>query len=136
VPIGQSRVSGLEDYIMFSPATQTPMQRKLSYSPDTEETLRLATQKLKQPAQSAGSAIPHAYVIPVPIVPSENLQSISSSAQTSAANEMPDVGVVTSTNVSTAQMLGQSQYQFGSTSLPDVTTQVPAVTRANHFITR
>ncbi|XP_011503248.1 PREDICTED: serine/threonine-protein kinase WNK1 [Ceratosolen solmsi marchali] len=119
---GQSRVPGLEDYIMFSPATQTPMQRKLSYSPDTEETLRLATQKLKQPAQSAGSAIPHAYVIPVPIVPSENLQSISSSAQTSATSEIPDVGVV-STNGPTTQVLGQSQYQFGPTTLPDVTTQ-------------
>ena len=127
--LGQGRVSGLEDYIMFSPATQTPMQRKLSYSPDTEETLRLATQKLKQPAQGAGSAIPHAYVIPVPIVPSDNLPSISAAAaaavHTSVASDMPDMGqLVSSSSAPTTQILSQAQYQFGSSSLSDAATQV------------
>lgn len=58
----------MEDYVMLNAAAQqqtaqTIQPRKLSYSPDcTEETLRLATQKLKQP-----------YVLPVPKVPSENI---------------------------------------------------------------
>lgn len=121
------RVPGSDDYIMFSPATQTPIQRKLSFSPDTEETLRLATQKLKQPVQSAGSAIPHAYVIPVPIVPSENLQNISS------ANEISDMGMVASTNGPATQILGQPQYQFGSATLPDATTQVSSRTCYTHY---
>lgn len=140
---GQTRVPGLEDYIMFSSATQTPLQRKLSYSPDTEETLRLATQKLKQPAvqqqqqqQSANSAIPHAYVIPVPIVPSENLQSIaqqqqqtsSSSSVGNAADMSEFAAVIGSSNgmqtTTQGQMIGQTQYQFVTTAMPDAVAQV------------
>lgn len=108
---GQTRIPGMDDYIMFSPATQTPIQRKLSYSPDTEETLRLATQKLKQPqgpTQSQAQALSHAYVIPVPIVPSDNYQSIATQQ-----SEQPDIaGMV------------QPQYQFATAAMPDNSTQV------------
>lgn len=56
---------------MISADSQTPFHRKLSYSPDTEETLKLATQKLNLTA-----GIPHAYVIPVQVMPSENRLNI------------------------------------------------------------
>ena len=54
---------------MISTDPQAPLHRQLSYSPDTEETLKLATQKLK-----LTTGIPHAYVIPVQVMPSENRQ--------------------------------------------------------------
>lgn len=120
--VGQTRLPGVDDYIMFSPATQTPIQRKLSYSPDTEETLRLATQKLKQPVaasqQQQQSGIPHAYVIPVPIVPSDNLQGISIAAQsTSSANQ--EDAVVNGTTQQQPQI-----YQYGGNVVTDISTQV------------
>lgn len=63
---------------MFSTAPQTPMQKVPGYSLDTDETLRQAMQKLKQAPQQATqqattTSIPHAYVIPIPIVSSENM---------------------------------------------------------------
>lgn len=106
---------------MFSPATQTPIQRKLSYSPDTEETLRLATQKLKQPsAPHQQSGIPHAYVIPVPMVPSDNLQGISIAAQTaSSANQEMQDAVVNGTSQQQPQI-----YQYAGNAVTDISTQV------------
>ncbi|XP_066588439.1 serine/threonine-protein kinase Wnk-like isoform X2 [Prorops nasuta] len=76
---GQTRPPGMEDYLMFSTAPQTPLQKGSNHYPDTEETLRLAMQKLKQTpvqcSQPTATGIPHAYVIPIPVVPSENMQN-------------------------------------------------------------
>lgn len=67
---------------MFNTTPQTPLQKAPSNYPDTDETLRLAMQKLKQTPlqlqpQQAATGIPHAYVIPIPVVPSETMQNVS-----------------------------------------------------------
>lgn len=100
---------------MFSPAPQTPLQRKLSYSLDTEETLRLATQKLKQPPP-ATAGIPHAYVIPVPVVPSESLQSMPH-----ASGESDGALVVAAAAASSSTATnGCQQYQFAPILPPEL----------------
>lgn len=117
---GQTRSSGVDDY-MFSTAPQTPLQRISSQSPDTDETLRLATQKLKQPLHQAQpqqqqqtTSIPHAYVIPIPLMPSENVQSIAAQHCSSYSSEISET--IGSTNGPT--ILNPTQYQFAPI-LPD-----------------
>lgn len=85
----------VEDYLMFSSAPS--FRRISSYALDTDETLRLATQKLIQtPQQPAPTNIPHAYVIPIPVMPSaDNVQNYNHQAEASVAE------VVGSTNGST-----------------------------------
>ncbi|XP_023287595.1 uncharacterized protein LOC105697780 isoform X1 [Orussus abietinus] len=123
VATGQVKAPGMEDHLMFSTVPQTPLQRVTSYSPDTDETLRLAMQKLKQPLQQTqqqqATSIPRAYVIPIPLVPPENVQNVASTAQDSNhghGNESFEI--IGSTNGPT--VLNRSQYQF-SPILPDGT---------------
>ncbi|XP_015119573.1 uncharacterized protein LOC107042871 isoform X2 [Diachasma alloeum] len=99
-----SRPHGMEDYLMFSTAPQASFRRISGYVPDTEETLRLATQKLKQASQPA-SSISHAYVIPIPVMPESSHKSF-------AIQESESIG---STNGPTITHPG---YQFTSI-LPD-----------------
>lgn len=107
------RISGMEDYLMFSTAPQTPLQKGSNNYPDTDETLRLAMQKLKQTPlqlqpQQASAGIPHAYVIPIPVVPSENIQSVVSQQSNNCLN---DVSESIDTTHSTA-IGNPTQYQF------------------------
>lgn len=115
---GQTRPTGMEDYLMFSTAPQTPLQKIPSQSLDTEETLRLAMQKLKQTPQPSHQQqqqtanIPHAYVIPIPVMPSENMQNIVQhpSNYTSAMNANETLETIGSTNGPTT--LNPTRYQF------------------------
>jgi len=80
---------------MFSTAPQTPLQKGSNNYPDTDETLRLAMQKLKQTPlqlqpQQASAGIPHAYVIPIPVVPSENMQSVVSQQNNNCSNDISE----------------------------------------------
>lgn len=108
----------MEDYLMFSTAPQTPIQRPPGQSPDTEETLRLAMQKLRQTPQSSHQQtanIPHAYVIPIPVMPSENMQNIpqqqhSTNYNTSVTNVNESMETIGSTNGPTT--LNSARYQF------------------------
>lgn len=89
---------------MFSTAPQTSFHRISNYSQDTEETLRLATQKLKQSPQQSTN-IPHTYVIPIPIMPStDNIQNVPSYASEAAE-------IIGSTNGPTT-VSTHPQYQF------------------------
>lgn len=99
---------------MFSTAPQTPLQKGPNNYPDTEETLRLAMQKLKQaplqlqPQQQASAGIPHAYVIPIPVVPSENMQSVVSQQSNNCSNDLTEgIDSMHSTAVG-----NPTQYQF------------------------
>lgn len=85
--------------MVFSTAPQTPMQKVPGYSLDTDETLRLAMQKLKQAPQqgSATTGIPHAYVIPIPIVSSENVGTAAHMTP-SDSSLPPSDGIVETTN--------------------------------------
>ncbi|XP_063978625.1 serine/threonine-protein kinase Wnk isoform X2 [Diachasmimorpha longicaudata] len=113
-----SRPHGMEDYLMFSTAPQASFRRISGYVPDTDETLRLATQKLKQASQPA-SSISHAYVIPIPVMP-------ESSHKPFAIQENESIG---STNGPTISHPG---YQFTSI-IPDgasVTTGKGSIVQA------
>lgn len=99
---------------MFSTAPQTPLQKGPNNYPDTDETLRLAMQKLKQtplqlqPQQQASAGIPHAYVIPIPVVPSENMQSVVSQQSNNCSNDLSEgIDSIHSTAVG-----NPTQYQF------------------------
>lgn len=132
--LGPSRPLAVEDYLMFSSGPQASFRRISNYSPDTEETLRLATQKLKQaPQQPVSTNIPHAYVIPIPVMSStENIQNISGYGQSSETGE-----IIGSTNGPTT-VTNHAQYQFapiisdvttiGSTSGGSLVTPTPIVT--------
>ncbi|XP_029659194.1 serine/threonine-protein kinase WNK1 isoform X3 [Formica exsecta] len=112
--ISGSRIPGTEDYFMFSTAPQTPLQKGPNNYPDTEETLRLAMQKLKQtplqlqPQQQASAGIPHAYVIPIPVVPSENMQSVVSQQSNNCSNDLTE-GIDSMHNTAVGN---STQYQF------------------------
>ncbi|OAD59198.1 Serine/threonine-protein kinase WNK3 [Eufriesea mexicana] len=130
---GQSRLPGPEDYLMFNTTPQTPLQKAPSNYPDTDETLRLAMQKLKQtPLQlqppQATAGIPHAYVIPIPVVPSETMQNVStqqSSNYTSDVTESLDP-------THNPAIINSAQYQF-TPILPDGTNM--AVSSAGSLVT-
>ncbi|EFN78754.1 Serine/threonine-protein kinase WNK3 [Harpegnathos saltator] len=113
--ISGSRIPGAEDYLMISTAPQTPLQKGPNNNyPDTDETLRLAMQKLKQTPlqlqpQQASAGIPHAYVIPIPVVPSENMQSIVSQQSNNCSNDITE-GI--DTTHSPAVNNSTTQYQF------------------------
>jgi len=98
---------------MFGTAPQTPLQKGPSNYPDTDETLRLAMQKLKQPPlqlqpQQASAGIPHAYVIPIPVVPSENMQSVVSQQGNNCSNDVSE-----SIDTTHSTVVGNpTQYQF------------------------
>lgn len=99
---------------MFSTAPQTPLQKGPNNYPDTDETLRLAMQKLKQtplqlqPQQQASAGIPHAYVIPIPVVPSENMQSVVSQQSNNCSNDISEgIDSMHSTAIG-----NPTQYQF------------------------
>lgn len=107
------RIPGTEDYLMFSTAPQTPLQKGSNNYPDTDETLRLAMQKLKQTPlqlqpQQASAGIPHAYVIPIPVVPSENMQSVVSQQSNNCPNDISE-----SIDTTHSMAVGNpTQYQF------------------------
>lgn len=107
------RISGTEDYLMFGTTPQTPLQKGPSNYPDTDETLRLAMQKLKQTPlqlqpQQASAGIPHAYVIPIPVVPSENMQSVVSQQGNNCSNDVSE-----SIDTTHSTVVGNTtQYQF------------------------
>jgi len=108
-----SRIPGTEDYLMFSTAPQTPLQKGSNNYPDTDETLRLAMQKLKQTPlqlqpQQASAGIPHAYVIPIPVVPSENMQSVVSQQSNNCSNDISESIDTTHNTVAG----NPTQYQF------------------------
>lgn len=115
---------------MFSTAPQTPLQKGPNNYPDTDETLRLAMQKLKQtplqlqPQQQASAGIP-AYVIPIPVVPSENMQSVVS--QQGSNNCTNDI----SEGIDSMHGNSSAQYQFApilsseGTSIPSTTGPAP-----------
>ncbi|KYN16827.1 Serine/threonine-protein kinase WNK1 [Trachymyrmex cornetzi] len=111
--ISGPRIPGTEDYLMFGTAPQTPLQKGPSNYPDTDETLRLAMQKLKQPPlqiqpQQASAGIPHAYVIPIPVVPSENMQSVVSQQGNNCSNDVSE-----SIDTTHSTVVGNpTQYQF------------------------
>lgn len=118
---------------MFSTAPQTPLQKGSTNYPDTEETLRLATQRLKQTPlqlqpQQASAGIPHAYVIPIPVVPSENMQSVvSQQGSNNCSNDISEN--IDSTHSSAIN--NPAQYQFApilseGTNVPSVTGPLPA----------
>lgn len=111
------RIPGTEDYLMFSTAPQTPLQKGPNNYPDTDETLRLAMQKLKQTPlqlqpQQASAGIPHAYVIPIPVVPSENMQSVVSQQGNNCSNDISEN--IDTTHSSTVS--NPMQYQFAPLS--------------------
>lgn len=93
---------------MISTAPQTPLQKGPNNYPDTDETLRLAMQKLKQTPQQASAGIPHAYVIPIPVVPSENMQSIVSQQSNNCSNDITE-GIDTTHSPAVSN---PTQYQF------------------------
>ncbi|XP_011260874.1 serine/threonine-protein kinase WNK1 isoform X4 [Camponotus floridanus] len=102
-----------EDYFMFSTAPQTPLQKGPNNYPDTDETLRLAMQKLKQTPlqlqpQQASAGIPHAYVIPIPVVPSENMQSVVSQQSNNCSNDLSE-GI---DSIHSTAVCNPTQYQF------------------------
>ncbi|XP_034193683.2 wnk kinase isoform X1 [Osmia lignaria lignaria] len=110
---GQTRLPSAEDYLMFNTTPQTPLQKAPSNYPDTDETLRLAMQKLKQTPlqlqpQQATAGIPHAYVIPIPVVPSETMQSVSSQQSGSYTSEVAES--LDPTHNPT--IINSAQYQF------------------------
>ncbi|KAL6262547.1 hypothetical protein P5V15_005340 [Pogonomyrmex californicus] len=127
-----SRIPGTEDYLMFSTAPQTPLQKGSSNYPDTDETLRLAMQKLKQTPlqlqpQQASAGIPHAYVIPIPVVPSENMQSVISQQGNNCSNDVSE-GIDTTHGPAVAN---PTQYQFApilseGTNIPSTTGPLSA----------
>lgn len=97
---------------MFSTAPQTPLQKGPSNYPDTDETLRLAMQKLKQSplqlqSQQASAGIPHAYVIPIPVVPSESIPSVVSQQGNCPSDTTESIDSTHSSAVS-----NPAQYQF------------------------
>ncbi|XP_018396498.1 PREDICTED: uncharacterized protein LOC108774792 [Cyphomyrmex costatus] len=111
--ISGPRIPGTEDYLMFSTAPQTPLQKGPNNYPDTDETLRLAMQKLKQTPlqlqpQQTSAGIPHAYVIPIPVVPSENIQSVVSQQGNNCSNDVSE-----SIDTTHSTVVGNpTQYQF------------------------
>lgn len=120
-PTGQTRLPGTEDYLMFNTTPQTPLQKAPSNYPDTEETLRLAMQKLKQTPlqlqpQQAAAGIPHAYVIPIPVVPSETMQNVSSQQSTSYTSDVAESLEPTHN----PGIINSAQYQF-TPIIPDGT---------------
>ncbi|XP_032679490.1 uncharacterized protein LOC116847957 isoform X3 [Odontomachus brunneus] len=130
--ISGSRIPGAEDYLMISTAPQTPLQKGSNNYPDTDETLRLAMQKLKQTPlqlqpQQASAGIPHAYVIPIPVVPSENMQSIVSQQSNNCSNDTTEgIDMTHSPAVS-----NPTQYQFApilseGTNVPSTTGTLSA----------
>ncbi|XP_036141340.1 serine/threonine-protein kinase WNK1 isoform X2 [Monomorium pharaonis] len=130
--ISGPRIPGTEDYLMFSTAPQTPLQKGSNNYPDTEETLRLAMQKLKQTPlqlqpQQASAGIPHAYVIPIPVVPSESMQSVVSQQGNNCLNDVSEgIDMTYSTAVG-----NPTQYQFApilseGTNIPSTTGPLPA----------
>ncbi|XP_014481955.1 PREDICTED: uncharacterized protein LOC106748175 isoform X3 [Dinoponera quadriceps] len=130
--ISGSRIPGAEDYLMISTAPQTPLQKGPNNYPDTDETLRLAMQKLKQTPlqlqpQQASAGIPHAYVIPIPVVPSENIPNIVSQQNNNCSNDtIEGVDMTHSPAVS-----NPTQYQFASmlsegANMPSATGALPA----------
>lgn len=112
---------------MFSTAPQTPLQKGPNNYPDTDETLRLAMQKLKQAPlqlqpQQASAGIPHAYVIPIPVVPSENIPSVVSQQGNNCPSD-------TAESVDTTH--NPAQYQFApilseGTNIPPAIGQLSA----------
>ncbi|PBC29790.1 serine/threonine-protein kinase Wnk isoform X5 [Apis cerana] len=118
---GQSRLSGTEEYLMFNTNPQTPLQKAPNNYPDTDETLRLAMQKLKQtplqlqPQQTA-TGIPHAYVIPIPVVPSETIQNVSTQQSSSYTSEIAE----SLDSAHNPTIINSAQYQF-TPILPDGT---------------
>lgn len=117
---------------MFSTAPQTPLQKGPNNYPDTDETLRLAMQKLKQTPlqlqpQQASAGIPHAYVIPIPVVPSENMQSVVSQQGNNCSNDISEsIDTMHSTAVG-----NPTQYQFApilseGTNISSTTGPLPA----------
>ncbi|XP_076164633.1 wnk kinase isoform X2 [Ptiloglossa arizonensis] len=118
---GQTRLPGTEDYLMFNTTPQTPLQKASNNYPDTDETLRLAMQKLKQTPlqlqpQQATAGIPHAYVIPIPVVPSESMQNMSSQQSSSYTSEIAELFDSTHNPA----IINSAQYQF-TPILPDGT---------------
>ena len=135
---------------MYSTTSQSTTLRQLpSYSPDTDETLRLATQKLNQAPQhyhqvqqyaqqQQAPGIPHAYVIPIPLMPDNHQQQtqqqhtyqhLSTDLQESVgscSNGQTTTGTTNSSSSSTAVMHDamyagvQSHYQFAPI-IPDAT---------------
>lgn len=100
---GHNRPVAVEDYPMFNtPSQATSFRRTSSHSLDTDETLRLATQKLTQAPQShqqpeqqhqTAPAVSHAYVIPISIPSLENFQQ-QPSQQHRASVEQNNAGPV------------------------------------------
>ncbi|KOC60991.1 Serine/threonine-protein kinase WNK3 [Habropoda laboriosa] len=118
---GQTRLPGTEDYLMFNTTPQTPLQKAPSNYPDTDETLRLAMQKLKQTPlqlqpQQAAAGIPHAYVIPIPVVPSETMQNVPSQQSSSYTSDIAESLDPTHNPA----IINSTQYQF-TPILPDGT---------------
>ncbi|XP_033190942.2 wnk kinase isoform X4 [Bombus vancouverensis nearcticus] len=118
---GQTRLPGTEDYLMFNTTPQTPLQKAPSNYPDTDETLRLAMQKLKQTPlqlqpQQAATGIPHAYVIPIPVVPSETMQNVSTQQPTTYTSELTE----SLEPAHNPTIINSTQYQF-TPILPDGT---------------
>ncbi|CAK9795460.1 Serine/threonine-protein kinase WNK3 [Anthophora plagiata] len=118
---GQTRIPGTEDYLMFNTTPQTPLQKAPSNYPDTDETLRLAMQKLKQTPlqlqpQQAAAGIPHAYVIPIPVVPSETMQNVTSQQSSSYTSDVAESLDPTHNPA----IINSAQYQF-TPILPDGT---------------
>ncbi|KOX79935.1 Serine/threonine-protein kinase WNK1 [Melipona quadrifasciata] len=118
---GQTRLPSTEDYLMFNTTPQTPLQKVPSNYPDTDETLRLAMQKLKQTplqlqSQQAATGIPHAYVIPIPVVPSETMQNVSTQQSASYSSEVTE----SLEPVHNPAIINPAQYQF-TPILPDGT---------------
>ncbi|KAK9297698.1 hypothetical protein QLX08_008739 [Tetragonisca angustula] len=117
---GQTRLPGTEDYLMFNTTPQTPLQKAPSNYPDTDETLLLAMQKLKQTplqlqSQQAATGIPHAYVIPIPVVPSETMQNVSNQSA-SYSSEITE----SLEPLHNPAIINPAQYQF-TPILPDGT---------------
>lgn len=107
---------------MFSTTPQTPLQKAPSNYPDTDETLRLAMQKLKQTPlqlqpQQATAGIPHAYVIPIPVVPSETMQNMPAQQSTTSYTSEIVESVDPAHNPA---IINSAQYQFAPI-LPDGT---------------
>ncbi|XP_054007289.1 mucin-17-like isoform X3 [Hylaeus anthracinus] len=118
---GQTRLPGTEDYLMFNTTPQTPLQKASSNYPDTDETLRLAMQKLKQTPlqlqpQQATAGIPHAYVIPIPVVPSETMQNMPSQQSSSYTSEVGE----SFDSTHNSAIINSAQYQFAPI-IPDGT---------------
>lgn len=106
---------------MFNTNPQTPLQKAPNNYPDTDETLRLAMQKLKQTPlqlqpQQAATGIPHAYVIPIPVVPSETIQNVSTQQSSSYTSEIAE----SLDSAHNPAIINSAQYQF-TPILPDGT---------------